>query len=196
MLIGVFREWWKRRRYSVALRVLRDVKNGHFLDLGVGSGEFLSRISTGYKVGIDIYPLAPHLHFFILADIHQLPLRDDYFDVVACLEVIEHVSEPRRVVDEIHRVLKDGGTLLISTPDASLPWRIIWYLWTRVIAHEWWDTHRHSFRLPSLLSLLHGKFAIEEVRRANFFILTLRSRAIKRGSSRTVIQAPSQQLGP
>jgi SAM-dependent methyltransferase len=46
----------------------------------------------------------------------QLPLRDAFFDLVICTQVLEYVEEPRKVIGEIHRVLKPGGFLLLSVP--------------------------------------------------------------------------------
>jgi len=46
-----------------------------------------------------------------------LPLRDDCADLVLCTQVLEHVDNPFAVVNEIERVLKRGGTVLLSTHD-------------------------------------------------------------------------------
>jgi SAM-dependent methyltransferase len=39
------------------------------------------------------------------------------FDVVTCWHVIEHASQPRRVIEEIHRVVRPGGWLVLATPN-------------------------------------------------------------------------------
>lgn len=52
----------------------------------------------------------------VVADLHDLPLDDESFDFVLCTEVLEHVSEPERVVAEFSRVLRPGGRLLLTTP--------------------------------------------------------------------------------
>ena len=52
----------------------------------------------------------------------DFPWPDEYFDVVVFCEVIEHLmADPIRVLNEIHRVLKPGGTLLVSTPNVAPP---------------------------------------------------------------------------
>ena len=52
-----------------------------------------------------------------LGDVAQLPYPDDSFDGVVCFEVIEHVEDPERVMDELARVLRPDGLLFISSPN-------------------------------------------------------------------------------
>ena len=49
-------------------------------------------------------------------DLLRLPFGDRSFDLVTCFEAIEHVSDPDVALDELHRVLRPDGVLLISTP--------------------------------------------------------------------------------
>jgi len=52
------------------------------------------------------------------SDATRLPLADDSVDVLITLEMLEHVPDPAAVVRELGRVLKPGGTLLLSVPSA------------------------------------------------------------------------------
>lgn len=61
----------------------------------------------------DIYS-SPFVQF--VADAHEMPLPDDYFDGVIVQAVLEHVLEPAKVVDEIFRVLKPHGVVYAETP--------------------------------------------------------------------------------
>ncbi len=56
----------------------------------------------------------------IISDIAALPIKVHAFDVVMCTEVLEHVLDPGAVVRELSRVLKPGGTLILTAPFASL----------------------------------------------------------------------------
>ena len=52
----------------------------------------------------------------VVARGEQLPLRNDEVDLVLCTQVMEYVPDPSAVIAEIYRVLKPGGTLLLSVP--------------------------------------------------------------------------------
>lgn len=51
-----------------------------------------------------------------VSDILDIPVPDNSFDVIICTEVIEHVPDPISAIKEISRILKPGGTLLITAP--------------------------------------------------------------------------------
>lgn len=50
-----------------------------------------------------------------IADIHTLPFDDNAFDAVLCSEVMEHVKDPQRAMNEMHRVLEPNGCAIITT---------------------------------------------------------------------------------
>lgn len=51
----------------------------------------------------------------VVGDAHNLPLGDASFDIVLCSEAFEHFYDPKKAAAEIHRVLKPGGLLLVTT---------------------------------------------------------------------------------
>jgi ubiquinone/menaquinone biosynthesis C-methylase UbiE len=55
----------------------------------------------------------------IVSDIESIPVNDESFDVVICTEVLEHVPEPIKALKEMSRILKKGGTILITAPLGS-----------------------------------------------------------------------------
>lgn len=63
--------------------------------------------------GVDIYASDT---VDVVCDGHYLPLTDDQYDGVWIQAVLEHVVEPHKVVDEIFRVLKEGGVVYAETP--------------------------------------------------------------------------------
>ncbi len=61
------------------------------------------------------------------ADALALPFRGQSYDIVICSEVLEHIPDHRRAVREVVRVLKPGGTLVVSVP-RWFPEKICWAL--------------------------------------------------------------------
>lgn len=56
----------------------------------------------------------------IVSDIVSIPVADASFDAVMCTEVFEHIPEPVAAIKELHRILKPGGFLILTSPFASL----------------------------------------------------------------------------
>jgi len=69
-----------------------------------------------YPVHVVYVNLSPDKHPDILANAASLPLKESCFDVAICAEVLEHVPEPKLVLEEIYRVLDSGGKLFASVP--------------------------------------------------------------------------------
>ncbi|MFY9264177.1 MAG: class I SAM-dependent methyltransferase [Solirubrobacterales bacterium] len=60
----------------------------------------------------------------VVGDVTRLPFAAQSFDVVINTEVIEHTLDPRRAVGELARVLRPGGTLILTTPNHVWHWSI------------------------------------------------------------------------
>lgn len=56
----------------------------------------------------------------IVSNIVSIPVSDESFDVVLCSEVLEHIPDPVSAIKEFSRILKPGGTLLVTAPFCSL----------------------------------------------------------------------------
>lgn len=56
----------------------------------------------------------------IVSDITSIPVPDQSFDAVLCSEVIEHIAHPVKALEEFARILRPGGTLILTAPFASL----------------------------------------------------------------------------
>lgn len=60
-------------------------------------------------------------------DTEPLPYRDQTFDAVTCVEVLEHLADPGRVLLETRRVLKDDGVVVVSVPNIYQPATLLLY---------------------------------------------------------------------
>ena len=80
--------------------------------LNIGSGhENIHKQEN--MVNFDIYP---HGNTHVAGDAHNLPFLDNAVDIVWLCAVLEHINQPFTVVEEVYRVLKPGGYILISVP--------------------------------------------------------------------------------
>ncbi len=97
------------------------------LDLGCGDGAFAAAaLGAGAQVtGADVArealrrarERAPQATLVAVAEGARLPFAEDAFDVVWCGETLEHVADVTGLLAEVRRVLRWGGTLLVTTPN-------------------------------------------------------------------------------
>jgi len=92
------------------------------LDAGCGLDAPISAIhaaSTELSVGVDLvktFTPPPNVEI-VRADLNSLPFKDGYFDLIFSRSVCEHLKEPRLVFSEVSRILKDGGVVVVVTPN-------------------------------------------------------------------------------
>jgi len=126
------------RRLDIIAGLLDKSGGQKVLDAGCGEGHLLekmhARAAANQYYGADIIDVAleqakkrcPFAEFS-RANLGELPYGDGFFDTVVCTEVIEHIYEYRVVLAEFSRVLKPGGTLIISFPNEPL-WTLARFL--------------------------------------------------------------------
>lgn len=91
------------------------IPEGPRLDVGGGEGTYKALIGDGRGPAFVVdHFVSPGVN--VVADAHHLPLRSDVAGLVVLVEVLEHLQEPQRALDECYRVLRRGGVLGITTP--------------------------------------------------------------------------------
>lgn len=115
----------------IVRKLIKDVKKGKALDTACGTGRYSKTLSdegfevTGIDSSKDMLEIAkikaPQVKF-ILGDINSIPFEDKSFDLVICALALSHFSSLDRVIQELSRVLKKGGTLILSDIH---PWFVI-----------------------------------------------------------------------
>jgi len=99
------------------------------LEIGAGAGDTLCRIKelnlASEVVGFELFELPdsnqknPLIDSIFFGDIEYatLPFDDKYFDVIIFGDVLEHLVNPWDVIDKQKKLLKDGGTIIVSLPN-------------------------------------------------------------------------------
>jgi len=157
-------------RVSAALPYLG--QGDKILDIGCGEGTLGKLVKGKYRevYGVDISPQALELArnaglitTRVNINDEPLPYSESTFDTVVTLDVIEHVFDPHVFVKEIHRVLKAGGSLVVSTPNIRKLQRMYALIRGRFPKTSYddvgWDGgHLHYFTSRDLAALLdaHG----------------------------------------
>ena len=130
----------------------------NLLDVGCGEGFFLFYASRmGYAVkGIELsQDAAEYAKKEFDLDVEaklfeEARLQDNYFDVVTLWQVLEHVPQPLVILKEVHRILKPGGLVMVSTPDfGGVP--------ANILRRRWWNIRRlhiNQFTTGTLKSTL------------------------------------------
>lgn len=110
-------------RYAWASQLVR----GAVLDVACGTGYGSRRLArSAHVTGVDrdqdaVEQARSRVHgAFLVADVPPIPIRAHAFDFVVCFETVEHIHDDVEFMREIHRVLRPGGRLLLSTPNADL----------------------------------------------------------------------------
>jgi len=144
-------------------------KNKTVLDCGCGTGFFterfgeISKLSVGVDIADSNIKIAKMLSKngkFIKADIQKLPFKDGKFDIVTAIEVIDHLNDREKGLEEIRRVLKKGGILIISltTHPRNIISRFFFYLcgFTAIFFYDENnpETHKIDYNIKEIKKLI------------------------------------------
>lgn len=144
--------------------------NTKILDVGCGFGETLALLAReGYQVtGVDISAdaitkakaAAPEATL-LQASADKLPLCDGDFDAVIALDVLEHLPNGGAAVDEMLRVLKSGGLLIVTVPYAGWS-RFLDPANLKALLAGQNPSHKH-YSVREIVKLLGNNFTIQSV---------------------------------
>lgn len=165
-MLDRLRERYHYGRYRRVKELIGD-NRGDLLDIGCGKpcdsmedGSFIKYL--GYGTGMDIKECAPGFDFK-QGDIYDIPFAEKSFDIIVAMEVLEHITDLDLALRDIRRVLRDDGIFIISTPDNSLLWRIIWFFWERTVGGMWKETHETNLRQDEWINTLSRYFKIVDI---------------------------------
>lgn len=117
-----------------------NIIHGNVLEIGTGSGYGVEMLSEKAKTFLTIDKFASQVGTELSEKIDNVEFRqmnvppltglpDNHFDFVVSFQVIEHIKKDTEYVKEIHRVLKEGGKFIVTTPNKKMsltrnPWHI------------------------------------------------------------------------
>jgi SAM-dependent methyltransferase len=145
------RHWWYRGRRRVLNAVLEGVvlpprERARVLDAGSGSGRTLDELARyGESRGMELNPLGVRAgrrrgHEVKEGRVEAIPYDDASFDLVTCLDVIEHTDDDVASLRELRRVTRPGGHLVVTVPAHPA-------LWSR---HDEVNGHRRRYTRRTL----------------------------------------------
>jgi len=160
------------------------------LDIGCASGEQSNLFSGKCNKVCAIDPNEnllrtakkkyPHINFKI-GCAEEIPFKNETFDLVVMSDVLEHVENERKSLDEAYRVLKENGALILTAPNKGLfnfmdidnySWlfRKIFRIKSEKPGYQ--NKHKH-YSLKEIKKLFGNKFEILKLYRSSFFLSPL-----------------------
>lgn len=119
----------EQARLKCIRRMIDAEPEDKILEVGCGGGHILKMFPDSLLTGLDVSGcmlekarnnLAGYRVQLLKGEMHELDLADQSFDKVICSEVLEHVENPGAILSQIRRVLKPGGTAVITLPNDHL----------------------------------------------------------------------------
>ena len=152
-----------RKRLEIISKLIDNSKGLRVLEVGCGDGFVLKALeSKGTELyGIDISPkrverakrLVPSAKVYEV-NAETLPFENNCFNVTVCSEALEHIENPQKAVEEMIRVTKEPGDMIISVPN-ELNWRIARLLLLRFPLRI--SDHINKFSIKELDSMFGRK---------------------------------------
>lgn len=165
--------WWYKSRRNLVKQFIPSHKKLKILDIGCGTGKLMEELGRyGEVYGVDASQEAinfcrqRHLGHLYKSKFPQISpkLHKKRFDLITCLDVIEHISDDKKAMQRISQLLKPNGKLIITVPAYS--W--LFSYWDKISGH-----HRR-YSISRLLALLnHNDFRIVKISYLYSFLLPI-----------------------
>ncbi len=169
-----FRHIYAQKRVEVlklAEELLAGKQNARVLDIGGGMGRIAVPLAARYQVDLcDISEAmlaqaqasaqeakvpAERFTTSVVDASKPLPFEDASFDLIVCLDLLVHLTDPQAAVRELYRVLKPGSAALIDASNSVPFWVFFYPRYVGKRPKRWLGTLRHGGVLPEWASIVH-----------------------------------------
>jgi SAM-dependent methyltransferase len=190
---GFLEPFLARQRAQVANQLIPfNLRPGKILDIGCGTFPyFLAHTAFEEKFAIDQLPMPSQVALNLKIEGYSLnlnqepslPFDDGFFNVITLLAVVEHLNPDSMALlfGEIHRVLRPGGRVIMTTPAAWSDGLLRTMARLRLVSAEEIDEHAYAYTLP-LIGWYFGQagFKMQKVKFGYFeFMLNMWATAEK-----------------
>ena len=161
------------RRERVYQMLGEDFSGKRVLDIGSGPGVMVEYLTAkGAEAHcLDISPemIAECRHLFdeqkglhfAVADVGSIPYKDESFDIIIAMGLMEYLFDDRPVLVEMARALKPGGTLIVTLPNQSSPYR----LWSRLFYKPVTNTVKKIIKREIVKDVFHREYNVKRYRK-------------------------------
>jgi ubiquinone/menaquinone biosynthesis C-methylase UbiE len=176
--------YWQRKRHEIILEFTGN--STVVLDVGCGSSRIILDLKDA--VGLDILFrklrfLKPNHEKLVQASTLALPFKSESFDVVINSQVIEHVPADPKIMNEMWRVLRPGGTLILGTPDyGRWSWVALEWMYGKVLEGGYAHEHITHYTRQSLAELIKaGGFEVLDCKYVGYSEMIFKARKPVKG---------------
>jgi len=154
--------YFQRRKTFTIKKLLKASDRDVVLDIGCGSGVQimalkidLPKFVIGTDISLDALTYAKTKNIpnseFIRCDAQYLPFKNYSIDKIICAEVLEHLPHPNQMISETYRILRDDGSIVITTPNENSIWGLYEFLWDVFgRGRNYGNTHLRFFSINDL----------------------------------------------
>lgn len=173
-------KYQKSRIDNALINWIESIKPEQILEVGMGKGDLARKLVdypyidsyTGIDISQEGVKIAQNMvknpkFNFLVSDCTDLPFLEE-FDMVIFSEVMEHVEEKQKAIDEIFRVLKPGGHLILTTPNPDSISYTLPRLWGK------FKPNHHYGSKQIINQLINKKTLINHVKKSGFNIMDYR----------------------
>jgi len=152
----IFQRYWQRKRYEIIMNMTENA--GSCIDLGCGSSRIIQNMPKSVGLDIDLNKLRyvkKNNNLLVKGDIEKLPFKDNVVPMVICSQVMEHIPKQKFNLNEINRIIKDKGILILGTPDyGSFWWNFIEWFYKKILPNAYGEGHIATYTKKELERIL------------------------------------------